>query len=92
MIFIGGSFIGLIFSGIAAITISIVMLRGAIFAKATAWIGIVGFTFLSFFTILSTFVPSLYILAFYVFGLIGGLLALSWFLLVARRLFQLGRI
>lgn len=47
MIFIGGSFIGLIFSGIAAITISIVMLRGAIFAKATAWIGIVGFTFLS---------------------------------------------
>jgi predicted neutral ceramidase superfamily lipid hydrolase len=89
--FTPGSFIGLIFSGIAAIAISTVMLRGGIFAKSTAWIGIVGFTFLSFFTILSTFVPSLYILAFYVFGMIGGLLALAWFLLVARRLFQLGR-
>ncbi len=41
------------------------------------------------FTILSTFVPSLYRLAFYVFGMIGGLLALAWFILVARRLFQL---
>jgi hypothetical protein len=90
--FTPGSFIGLVFSGIAAIVISTVMLRGGIFGKSTARIGLVGFTFLSFFTILSTFVPSLYVLAFYVFGMIGGLLALTWFLLVARRLFQLGRI
>lgn len=89
--FTPGSFIGLIFGGIAAITISFVMLRGRIFGKATAWIGIIGFTFLSVFTILATFVPVLYHVAFYGFGMIGGLLALAWFLLVARNFFKLGR-
>ena len=89
--FTPGSFIGLFFSGIAAIAISFVMLRGRIFGKATACIGIVGFTFLSLFTILATFVPALYTFAFYIFGSLGGILALTWFDLVARRLFQLGR-
>ena len=89
--FTPGSFIGLFFSGIAAIAVSFVMLRGGIFGKATSCIGIVGFTFLSLFTILATFVPALYTFAFYIFGSLGGLLALTWFALVARRLFQLGR-
>ena len=89
--FTPGSFIGLILGGIAAIMVSFVMLRGGIFGKATAWTGIIGFTFLSVFTILSTFVPALYYITFYVFGMIGGLFALAWFVLVARRFFQLGR-
>jgi hypothetical protein len=67
------------------------MLRGGIFGKTTVWIGIIGFTFLSFFTICATFIPALYSIAFYGFASIGGLLALTWFALVARRLFQLGR-
>jgi hypothetical protein len=67
------------------------MLRGGIFGKVNVWIGIIGFTFLSLFTILATFVPALYTIAFYFFGSIGGLLALTWFALVARRLFQLSR-
>ena len=89
--FTPGSFIGLFLGGSAAIAISIVMLRGGIFGKANAWVGLIGFTFLSLFTICATFVPSLYTIAFYFFGSIGGLLALTWFALVARRLFQLGR-
>jgi hypothetical protein len=89
--FTPGSFIGLILGGIAAITISCVMLRGGIFGKATAWIGLIGFTFLSVFTIWATFVPVLYYIAFYFFGMIGGLLALAWFILVALTLFKLGR-
>jgi len=89
--FTPGSFIGLILGGIAAIMVSFVMLRGGIFGKATAWIGIIGFTFLSVFTILFTFVPALYYITFYVFGMIGGLFALAWFVLVARRFFRLGR-
>lgn len=89
--FTPGSFIGLILGGIAAIMVSFVMLRGRIFGKATAWTGIIGFTFLSVFTILFTFVPALYYITFYVFGMIGGLFALAWFVLVARRFFQLGR-
>jgi hypothetical protein len=88
--FTAGSFIPLFMSGLAAICISLVMLRGGIFGKVNAWIGIVGFTFLSLFTIIATFIPALYQLAFYFLGSIGGLLALCWFALVARRLFQLG--
>ena len=87
--FTAGSFIPLFLSGLAAICISIIMLRGGIFGKVHAWIGIVGFTFLSFFTIIATFVPALYSFAFSFLASIGGLLALTWFVLVARRFFQL---
>jgi len=87
--FTAGAFIPLFLGGLAAICISIIMLRGGIFGKVNAWIGIVGFTFLSLFTIIATFVPALYSFAFYFLGSIGGLLALSWFALVARRFFQL---
>jgi hypothetical protein len=87
--FTAGAFIPLFLSGLAAIAISIIMLRGGIFGKVNAWIGLVGFTFLSLFTIIATFIPALYSFAFYFLGSIGGLLALSWFALVARRFFQL---
>ena len=87
--FTAGAFIPLFLSGLAAIGISIIMLRGGIFGKVNAWIGLAGFTFLSLFTIIATFIPALYLFAFYFLGSIGGLLALSWFALVARRLFQL---
>jgi hypothetical protein len=79
----------LFLSGVAAICISLIMLRGGIFGKVNAWIGIVGFTFLSLFTIIATFIPALYQIAFYSLAPIGGILALCWFALTARRLFQL---
>lgn len=87
--FTAGSFIGIFLSGVAAICISVIMLRGRVFGRANAWIGIVGFSFLSLFTIIATFIPSLYEVAFYFFASIGGILALSWFALTARRLIQL---
>ena len=89
--FTAGSFIPLFLGGLDALAISLVMLHGGVFGKTTAWIGIIGFMFLSFFTICATFIPALYTLAFYGFVSIGGLLALTWFALVARRLLQLGR-
>ncbi len=89
--FTPGAFPGLFLSGIAAITLSFVMLRGGIFGKANAWIGIVGFSFLSIFTFLATFAPALYFIAFYTLAPIGGLLALTWFVLIARTFFKLGR-
>jgi hypothetical protein len=85
------TFIGLIFGGIAAVVISFIMLRGGKFGKVNAWTGIVGFTFLSLFTILSTFVPCLYYVSFYVFGMTGGLLALAWFTMTAIQFFRLAR-
>jgi hypothetical protein len=87
--FTPGAFLGLFLSGCAAIALAFIMLRGGIFGKRNAWIGIVGFTFLSLFTILATFVPTLYTFSFYFFGSIGGILALTWFALTSRRLFQL---
>ena len=87
--FTAGSFVGISLSGVAAICISLVMLRGGIFGKVNAWIGIVGFTFLSLFAMIATFIPSLYQIAFYFLASIGGILALLWFSLTARRLFQL---
>jgi membrane-associated protease RseP (regulator of RpoE activity) len=89
--FTAGSFIPLFLGGLAALAISVVMLRDNIFGKATAWVGIMGFSFLSLFTICATFFPVLYTLAFYGFASIGGTLALIWFALVARRLFRLGK-
>jgi hypothetical protein len=89
--FTPGSFLGLFFTGIAGIAISAVMLRGEVFGRATAWVGIVGFTFLSIFTVWATFIPVLYEVAFYGFGMIGGLLALIWFFLVALRCFKFAR-
>lgn len=89
--FTPGAFIGMICGGIAALAISLVMLRGGIFGQATAWVGIVGFTFLSIFTIWATFIPVLYAVAYYFFALIGGLLALTWFALVARQFFKLAQ-
>jgi hypothetical protein len=88
--FTPGAFISLFLSGCTAIAFSFIMLRGGIFGKQNAWIGIVGFTFLFLFTILATFVPTLYTLTYYGFGSIGGILALIWFALTARRLFHLG--
>ena len=87
--FTAGSFIPLFLSGVAAICISLIMLRGGVFGKVNAWIGIVGFTCLVLFTIIATFIPALYQAAFYFLASIGGILALSWFTLIARRLFQL---
>jgi len=88
--FTPGAFPGLIMGGIAALIMSFVMLRGGVFGKVNAWIGLVGFTFLSLFTILATFKPELYFITFYGFGMTGGMLALAWFALTGRRLFKLG--
>lgn len=89
--FTPGTFISLLLGSSAAIAISMVMLRGGIFGRRNAWIGIVGFTCLLLFTVVATFVPALYTIAFYGFASIGGILALTWFALVARRLYQLGK-
>jgi hypothetical protein len=82
---------GMVIGGCASILASLVMLRGKVFGALNAWIGLVGFTFLMFFTFLATFVPSAYIVAFYLFGMCGGLLTLVWFLLTALRFFRLAR-
>ncbi len=89
--FTPGSFFGLLTGGIAAISMSVIMLRGGVFSKTNAWIGIIGFTFLLVFTFVSTFIHAWYLIVFYFFGMFGGLLALAWFVLTGTRFFKLSR-
>jgi hypothetical protein len=85
-----GTFLGFFLSEIAGLAMSVVMLRGKIFGKATAFAGILGFAFFCIFEICSSFVPALFDVAM-VFAMGGGLLSMAWYVLIARRLFQLGQ-
>ena len=88
--FTPGSFYGLFVTGIIGIVFSFIMLRGRIFSKATAYTGILGFLLLSIYIIWATFVAVLYDVAM-IFGVVGGILSTAWYILVARRLFQLSK-
>lgn len=85
-----GTFLGFFLSEVAGIIISVVMLQSKIFSKASAYTGIVGFSFLLIFDIASSFTPASDGAAM-IFAMIGGLLSMIWYILLARRLFQLGR-
>jgi hypothetical protein len=86
--FTPGAFLGFLFSEIAMIVMALVMLRGGIFSKATAYAGILGSLFLTLFTIWTTFIPQFFEISM-IFALIGGLLSIAWNILTARKLFQL---
>src|SRR5512138_3863178 len=83
-----GTFIGFCLSEIAGILISFVMLRGGIFSKFTACTGILGFGMLLVYEICQSFVPALLGIAL-IFAMIGGLLNLAYYALIAYRLFRL---
>lgn len=83
-----GTFIGFCLSTIAGILISFVMLHGGIFSKFSAYTGILGFGMLLVYDVCQSFVPALLGIAL-LFAMIGGILSLVWYGLIARRLFQL---
>ena len=83
-----GTFIGFFLSEAAGIIISIVMLRSKVFNKPSAYFGILGFSLLLIFEICSSFVPTLSNVVL-IFAMSGGLLSMVWYVLIARRLFQL---
>ncbi|HLO30111.1 MAG TPA: hypothetical protein VK249_13290 [Anaerolineales bacterium] len=86
--FTPGAFVGFLFGEVGILAISLVMLRGGIFGKATAYAGILGAVCLTLFTVWSTFIPVLFQVAM-ILALIGGLSSIAWYVLTARRLFQL---
>jgi hypothetical protein len=87
--FTPGSFTGFLFAELATFVISFVMLRGGIFSKGTAYAGILGGLLLTVFTVWSTFIP-VYFEAAMIVAMLGGLASIVWYVLTARRLFQLG--
>jgi hypothetical protein len=84
-----GTFLGFVILDIAFLLISLVLLRGAVFGKATAWVGLIGFGFLLVFEVLSSLAPAFSDVAM-VLAMIGGVLGLIWYGLIARRLSRLG--
>jgi Domain of unknown function (DUF4386) len=88
--FTPGAFMGFLLGEVAIIVISFVMLTGGIFSRANAYAGILGGICLTVFTIWTTFIPVLFEVAM-LLAMIGGLLSIAWYILTARRLFQLGR-
>jgi hypothetical protein len=85
-----GTFLAFALSLLASLLMAWVMLRGGIFSRASAYVGMLGFGFLLVFEILSTFVPALFEAAL-IFAMIGGIASIVWYIMVARRLFQLAK-
>jgi hypothetical protein len=88
--FTPGAFTGFLLGEVALIVMAFAMLRGGIFSKATAYAGILGGLLLTIFTVWSTFIPAFYEAAMLV-AMIGGLASVVWYILTARRLFQLSK-
>jgi hypothetical protein len=85
-----GTFLGFFITEIATILICLVMLRGGVFRKATATVGILAYGLFLIFDVLSAFMPAAFEVAM-VFAMGGGLLTMAWYILIARELLRLGR-
>jgi hypothetical protein len=83
-----GTFIAFFLSEVAGILISFVMLRSKVFSPLNAYFGILGFSMLLIFEVCSSFVPALADVVL-IFAMCGGLMSMAWYILIARRLFQL---
>jgi hypothetical protein len=75
---------------IAALLMSAVMFHDKTFGRLTAVVGMFGMLLLLVFTVWATFIPVYYTVAMMVAAL-GGLLSIAWYILLSRRLFQLGQ-
>ena len=84
-----GVFLGFFFSELGGILMAVVMLRGGIFSKVIAWAGILALGSMLVFNTLAAFVPARFDLAMG-FASLGGPLSMLYYILMARKLFQLG--
>jgi hypothetical protein len=87
----GQSRSGILLIEFACLVIAAVMLRGKVFSKATAGAGILGNVLLMVVEIHLAFVPML-VGAWMAIASGAGLAMMIWYLLVGRRLLQLGRL
>ena len=81
-----GAFVGAILLQTGAVLICVVMLRGGVFSRATAWLGIVMHGLDLAHIMCGLFMP----IAAMVLMAVAGVLYPFWFFLVGRRLLQLG--
>jgi len=84
-----GAFVGFLLSSIGTLLMGLAMLKGKVFSRAAAWVGIVGIALLLSYVIASTFVPASGTVMLMVTAMPGGILMMVWNVLVAKKLFQL---
>jgi hypothetical protein len=85
-----GTFMAFFLSESAGILISFVMLRDKLFSLTNAYAGILGFSFLLIFEVITSFLPALQNVAM-ILAMLGGILSMIWDIMLARRLFQLAK-
>lgn len=85
-----GTFMGFLFTQAAGMMMAFVLLRGGVFSKVTAWLGVAGFGLMLVFFAVAAFVPAQFTTAMMI-SAPGGLLLVAYQILLARRLFQLAR-
>jgi len=86
-------YMSLLFVALAGMLMSAVMLKGHIFGKATAYVGLVASSLDLIYLVGLVFVPvsSLYLLGVFCIA-IAGLLLMIWHLLIGIKLYQLSRV
>jgi hypothetical protein len=85
-----GTFFGFFLTELAGVLISVVMLRSMIFSRSSAYAGLLGFGLLLIFEIIASFSSGLSPVSLSL-AMVGGLFSMAWYVLIARRLFQLAR-
>ncbi len=80
---------GFFFINLAGILMSSVIMMNRRFSAITGWAGFVGFICMLIYSVWASFIPWFYSGAL-VLGILGGLLTLSWYVLVAQKLLKLG--
>jgi hypothetical protein len=85
-----GTFPGFLLAQIGSILFCTLMVVGKKFRKKTGIIGIIAFTFLLIFEVLSSFISSLYNQAM-IFAMIGGISALTWYIFVGFELLRFAK-
>ena len=83
----GGIHLGLLLVALAGLIASVVMLRSRIFGKATATVGMVANSLVLTYYVALPLAPAIAFL----FPAASAPFRLGWYILIARRLFQLGR-
>ena len=83
-----GVFIGFVLPNVGGLLMSLVMLKGKIFSRSTAYLGITGSSLLLIYLLIVTFtsVKSMATLI----AMPGGLMSMAWMILFAIRLLKLG--
>ena len=84
-----GTFLGFFLVEEAGVMMAFVMLHSKIFSKVSAYAGMLGLGMLLIFEFSASFIAGLDAVAL-TLAMLGGLLSMAWYILIARRLFQLG--